>query len=125
LKYVFENNVLHFSTFFLSQSLPVEDEDEPETQESAVEELKPAVKAVVEKLVTKSASEGPVADEALVEKITNELEPKIAERLRRRRSNLSEEVLTEEVKAEIRPMVIGAIHDRRLALYKQAEQYKD
>ena len=112
------------SLTFFSQSLSVEEEEEPETKVSAVEELKPAVKSVVEKLVTKSISEGPVEDEALIDKITNELEPKIAERLRRRQSSLSDEVLTEEARAEIRPIVIAEIHNQRLELHNQ-EKHKD
>ncbi len=109
------------------QSLPVEEKEKPETKVTAVEDLKPAIKSVVEKLVTKSVSEGPVQDEALIKKITNELEPKIAERLRRRQSNPSDEVLTEEseeAKAKIRPDVVEAIHNQRLELYNQ-EQHKD
>ena len=105
------------------------EEGEPKIDISS---LKPEVKAIVANLVTSSISSGPVEDETVIEKVTNEIERKLAQRLKRRRqqdkggdsANLSDEVLTEEDKSNLRPAVLEEMHKHRLELHKK-EALKD
>ena len=93
-----------------------------------VSDLKPEVTSAVAKLVTSSVSSGPVEDEKLIGKILIEVEQKVAEKADRKRQtnteirptdHLSDEILTEEDKEDLRPIVVEAIHDRRLKLHQE------
>ena len=109
-----------------------EDEEEEGEPKIDISSLKPEVKAIVANLVTSSISSGPVEDEKVIEKVTNAIERKLAQRLKRRRqqdkggdsANLSDEVLTEEDKSNLRPVVLEEMHKHRLELHKK-EALKD